>query len=760
MRLRLFLLPLFFAAVLGVSPAMAQDAVIDGIKVEGNQRIEKETIISYMPLKIGDLYTSELSDLSLKRLFSTGFFADIVLSYEQGVLIVKVVENPIINKISYEGNAKLGEKTLQKEIVELSERGTYTRAKVRVVVQKILELYRRRGRFKARVEPLVIQLPNNRINLVFDINEGPLTAMRAIHFVGNESYSDSRLREIIATRESAWWRFLSSSDNYDPDRIIYDRELLRRFYLDRGYADFRVRSAIAELTPDQNAFLVTFTVEEGVSYTFGASSVKTNIKEEGVNEFINLVEYKSGERYSASLIDYSVDAMTKALADLGYAFAQVIPKVKRRENDRVIDIEYVVTQGARVYVKNININGNVRTQDRVIRREIRLGEGDAYNRFYMDRARRDIRGLDYFDNVTVEEIPSDEDDRVSVDINVQEKPTGSLSFSLGHSSVDNVVGGLSISERNFLGRGQVVSMQASTGRNSQNQSIRFLEPYFLNRDVAAGVSFYHTYNDYTRYSSHKVRNTGLGLDFGFPTSRDSRFTIIYRFSSSRRKIAAGRASPSLYGRNARTKSEIGYTYTVDTRDDIQDPTQGWEFLWGQDFAGLGGDSRYWRSILDVAYYHSIARDWTVRLGSGTGFIKSWGGKKVDWSDRFFKGGPSFIGFQRYGVGPRELRYGDALGAEFYSIQTVDLFLPLGIPKELGIRSTLFSNFGYLGRADEESLPELGRRVEKKIAFRATAGIGFDWESPLGKVRFDYAYTLKKQSYDKEDRFLFSIGQRF
>ncbi|MFZ3034447.1 MAG: outer membrane protein assembly factor BamA, partial [Parvibaculum sp.] len=702
--------------ILGVTPAYAQDAVgpvIASIVVEGNQRIERDTVLSYMTAKTGDRYSPAQVDQSLKILFATGLFADINMRFNEGKLIVSVVENPIINRVAYEGNSAIKEEDLNNE-VQLKPRTIYTRAKVQSDVTRIIELYRRGGRFAATVEPKVIRLPQNRVDLVFEINEGPKTRIASISFLGNKAFNDGKLREIISTSESAWWKFLSSSDNYDPDRLTYDRELLRRFYLSNGYADFRVVSAVADLSRDNAAFNITFTVEEGEIYKFGKIDVKTNLNKLNQKDLKELVLTKDDAQYDASLIDKSVDALTYAAGAKGYAFARVRPRAKRDREKHLVSISYVISEGPRVYVERINITGNVRTLDRVIRRQMELAEGDAFNKVLLDKSEKNIRGLQYFSKVDISQDPGSAKDRTIVNVNVQEQSTGSLSLSFGFSSVDSAILGVSLTERNFLGRGLQIGASVSLSKRQQLIQFQYTNPYFLDRDLVGGVDIFGTETNYQDQASFDSRTTGFGFRFGFPLSDTSR--ILTRYQLRREEILNVASDASLAIRAAEgqeTRSILGYDYYVDNRDDPIDPTGGWDFLFSQDFAGLGGSVRYISTQILVHKYIAVADGYTLTLRGDTGYIKGIG-DDVRLNDRFFKGGSSFRGFDSGGIGPRAFttyytdatkttvltQNDDAIGAEGYAFGTVEMTVPNGLPEALGVRTSLFTDFGVIGGAKD------------------------------------------------------------
>jgi outer membrane protein insertion porin family len=778
----LFLMALTLAAPFAGGAAMAAEAapaaatgpVIRKIVVEGNQRIERETVLSYMTFKEGMRYDPSAVDQSLKLLFATGLFADIGMRPDGDQLVVSVVENPIINRVAYEGNHAIKEEDLNNE-VQLKPRTIYTRAKVQADVSRIVELYRRGGRFAATVEPKVIRLPQNRVDLVFEINEGPKTKIASISFLGNKEFSDGDLREVISTSESAWWKFLSSSDNYDPDRLTYDRELLRRFYLSKGYADFRVVSAVADLSRDDSAFHITFTVEEGEVYNFGTVTLKTNLEKLNKEDLQPLIKTVSGETYNASLIDKSTDALTFAAGAQGYAFAQVRPRVTRNREKRLIDMTYTITEGPRVYVERINISGNVRTLDRVIRRQMKLVEGDAFNKVLLDKSEKDIRGLQYFSKVDVSQQPGSAPDKTIVNVAVQEQSTGSLSLSFGFSSVDSAIIGVALNERNFLGRGLQIGTSVSLSRRQQLVQVHYTDPYFLDRDLVGGIDIFGSQTDYQDEASFDSETKGFGFRFGFPLSDDSRLLTRYQLrQESITNVASDATIPIINAQGSETRSIVGYDYYLDERNDPVDPTGGWDFLFSQDFAGLGGSVRYISTQILVHKYIAVADGYTLTLRGDTGYIKGIG-DDVRLNDRFFKGGSSFRGFDSGGIGPRAFttyytdatkttvltQNDDAIGAEGYAFGTVEMTVPNGLPEALGVRTSLFTDFGVIGGAkDVQDLSTTTTIIEQNYAPRVSAGLSVNWKSPFGPVRLDFAKAFVKEDYDETQIFSFSAGTTF
>jgi len=746
---------------------------IEFIRVEGTQRVEEETVLAYMLVREGLTDEADLVDRSVKTLFSSGLFADVTIRREDKGLIVTVVENPIVNRVSFEGNSAISDENLSKEGI-LSARQIYTRAKVQDDVERQIELYRRSGRFAVRIEPKVIQLPQNRVDLIFEISEGPTTGIRAINFLGNRAFSDDELREVIFTRESRWWRLFSANDNYDPDRVAYDGELLRQHYLSKGFADFRVVSSNAELTRDGEAFFINFVLDEGEEFNFGEARISTSLDTLDIVRLEEQIVHQTGELYDRRAVDKTIDALTKVVGESGYAFANIRPAPRPNREARVVDVEYTIEEGPRVYVERININGNSRTRDDVIRRELRLAEGDAFNKVLLSRSERNVRGLNFFSGVEVTETPGSEEDQTIVDVNVREMPTGELSFGVGYSSAEDFTTQLALSERNFLGRGQRVRFNVALSNQVQRYNIGFTEPYFLGRDVSAGFSLFNTQTEYDFQQDLTVAERGIGFALGFPLSEDGRLSVFANFVNDELIDTPNLGTSSDRSYNL-DKQEFGYYYSIDKRDDFVNPTDGWNVNFGQDIAGPSGDVSYLRTRASANFFEEIAEGWVLHLRGTMGIINDYKGGSIRYSDRFFRGGRDFRGFERGGVGPREVflnsngeeTYGSSLGANRYFIGTTQVSLPIGTSKESGIRANLFVDFGLLGETDELSStpcttnpPRSCEVIEDEMAFRATTGLSFAWRSPFGPVRFDFAEPLAKEDYDETRFFRFTIGTSF
>lgn len=748
------------APVVTPMAAPAGQGIVQRIVVEGTQRIEPDSVLSYLLLRQGQPYDPAIADRSLKVLFDTGLFSDVRMDWDGMVLTVRVVENPILNQVVYEGNSALSDTDLNKE-VQVRPRMVFTRARVQADVQRIIELYRRSGHFAATVEPKIIQRPQNRVDLVFEINEGPTTGVAAINFIGNRIFSDSDLRDQIATTTSAWWKLLSTNDNYDPDRLTFDREQLRRFYLARGYADFRVVSAVAELAPDRRNFYITFTVDEGDLYHFGNVQIQSQIHDLNPNTLQSLLLTKPGDVYNADLIDKSIEALTFAAGTQGFVFIDIRPRVQRNAETKSIDLFYEINEAPRVYVERINIVGNTRTRDEVIRREFRLSEGDAFNRVLADRSRTRIRALGFFKDVTIKEDPGTTPDRTVLTVTVTEQPTGELALGAGYSSYQGLLLNFSYTERNLFGRGQFVRANISVGTYQKDYDFRFTEPYFLGRPLSAGFVAYEVITDFSQFLGYLSSVSALGIQFGFPTSEFGRFSPHYNFAYTQITPTNTTATAVLYAQGAYSASSLGFTYTYDTRDDPIKPTTGVSLYVTQDVAGLGGDLDYLRSTAGFQYYHPFFFNLVGDFGVNAGYITAYGGTQIPINERFFKGGPSFRGFQIAGVGPRDTVANVSVGGQFFAIGTYQVRLPDILPADYGINLSAYSDFGTVGIIHGQNTTcTAASCIRDNLGMRVTAGVAVNWKSPFGPVEIDLGYPLVKEKYDKPQAIWLNAGTQF
>lgn len=736
-------------------PVLAQGSQpIRDIIIEGNQRIEVSTIQNYLTLQPGGTYSSAEADQSLKALFATGLFSDVNLRLQGNTLIVRVTENPVVNRILLEGNRRIQADQIRNEL-QLKARQVYTRAKVQADTQRIQQIYRRSGRFAATVEPKVIQLPQNRVDLVFEITEGPVTGVSRIRFIGNQRFSDSRLREEIQTKESAWYRFLSSDDSYDPDRVTFDREKLRKFYLSKGFADFRVINAVAELLPDREAFIITFTVEEGDRYRFGTMDVVSEIKGVDGAQLKPLVITKSNDIYNADQVESTVQAITAELGRLGYAFVDVRPNVTRDREKRIIDITYTIGESPRVFVERIDIVGNVRTLDKVVRREFRLAEGDAFNAAKLRRTRTRLRGLNFFDRVEISENRGSAPDKVVLTAEVTEKSTGELSVGVGYSTTESVLGDISIRERNLLGRGQDLRLGFSLSTRRQQFDLNFTEPYFLDRELAAGFDLSRRRTDYEDRSSLDQTTSLASPRISYPITENLSQQVYYRIRQDEIDNVEFTASRFIKAQEGDyLTSAVGHALTYDRRDDKIEPTTGYLLRLAQEVAGLGGTERYVKNVVSGFKYFSVTDQVVLSFGAEAGMINALE-DDVRLPNRFFIGGDTFRGFDTGGIGPRDRTTGDALGGEKYYKAEADLTFPIGLPNEFGIKGRLFTEVGTLFDTSDS-----GPEVADESSLRASIGTGVQWKSPLGLIRVDLGVPVLKEDYDEEELIRINFGSRF
>lgn len=735
-------------------PVRPGTPVIEEIVVQGGQRIEAETVLSYLSVKEGDPFDASAINQSLKTLFSTGLFADVTMRQEGNALVIRIVENPIINRIAFEGNKRIKDESLQAE-VQLRPRVVYTRTRVQSDVRRILDVYRRSGRFAATVEPKVIQLEQNRVDLVFEISEGPITDIEKISFIGNKYFSDGDLRSVVATKESAWYRFLSSADTYDPDRLTFDRELLRRHYLANGFVDFRVVSAVAELSEDRESFFITITVEEGERFKFGSFDVVSQIVDVDAEPLKEFIELESGEFYDADAVDDAILRLTDAVGEQGYAFVDVRPLADRDRETRTIDLTFQIGEAPKVYVERIDIRGNVRTLDRVIRREFQLVEGDAFNSTRLRRSRDRLRGLGFFANVDVNNVPGSTPDKTVIEVDVEEQSTGEITLGAGFSSTTGALGEIGIRERNLLGKGQDLSLRLIIAQEESGLDLSFTEPYFLDKELSGGFDLFHTVRDNQDESSFDLQESGGALRVGYDINDDWRQQVFYRLSRQDIQDVDSTASRIIREQEGvSTRSIVGQTLTFDRRNSRVDPTDGYVVSFGTDFAGLGGDVTFARTTLEATYYYQAFDDVLASVNGEVGYMVGLD-DDIRINDRFFLGGDSLRGFENAGVGPRDTSTDDALGGQQIARGSVEVLFPLGLPEEFGIKGAVFTDFGTLTEIDDS-----GASLVDTGSIRASVGVGVNWVSPFGPIRVDFSQAVVKEDHDETEFFRFSFGTRF
>jgi outer membrane protein insertion porin family len=745
---------------------------IAAIKVEGNARIEETTIKSYMLVRDGDPFDADQIDRSLKTLYATGLFSDVQLNRQGDTLVVHVVENPIVNRIAFEGNHKLNDETLRAEL-QLRPRAVFTPTLAQSDRQRLLDLYAKRGYFAATIEPKTIKLDQNRVDVVFEINDGANTLVSRIAFVGNHAYSEGTLRDVITSREEAWWRFLSSSDNYDPERVNFDKEQLRRYYFQHGYADFQVVSATAELAPDKSAFFITFTLNEGARYRI--SKVTVNVTLRGVTEDMVLpqIELEAGDWYDGDAAERSVQAISKELQSRGFPFVEVRPEVKRNTETHEIELLFNVGEGPRVFVERIDIIGNQRTKDKVIRREYRLAEGDPMNAELVRRSRQRLQDTDYFSSIEIASSAGSAADRVILTNNIQEKATGELSIGGGYSTDIGALATIGLRERNLVGTGIDGGVNLTIAQRQSQANISFTDPYFLDRNITVGFDIFATQTTNLQAAQYREQRFGFDVHAGYEFSEHLR--QLWTYTLVDRHVYDVEQGASIYIQDQTgwtLLSQIGQTLTLDYRDSRLDPHTGYIIRGGLDFAGIGGDVHYIRSKLDATYYLPLDTwsgntDWGMAFSAGIGRLYPFDGEE-EIIDRFFLGGDNLRGFQTGGAGPHATYGGSSLGGRTIWTQSSELHFPLPINKDLGLTGRAFVDVGSafgIGALSQQVItannltPQQTNTVDYQGA-RVGAGLGVSWKTPFGLINIDVGVPVKKYHYDQTQLLRFGFGTRF
>lgn len=750
--------------VSALSAHEAQAAVVSSVQVRGNQRIDADTVRSYVTVKPGRSFSTFDTDESLRQLFATGLFSDVRISQRGRVLLVEVEENPIINLVRFQGNNKVKDEQLV-TVVQSESLGIFSQEKVDSDVERIREAVRRAGRASATVTAQVEQLDNNRVNIVFFINEGGRTRISEINFVGNNAFGDRRLEEVISHNESNFLSWLKRDDVFDSDRLRTDEERLRRFYFNRGYADFRVISAVGDYNAAANSYTITITVDEGERYTFGSIEIDNALPQVDSRILENSLEFRTGDTYSAAKIEKTLIEMTDAIARTGYSFGQVTPQGDRDFDNRTINIVFFVDEGPRTYVERIDVFGNTRTREYVIRREFDISEGDAYNRVMVNKAKRRLDALGFFENVRISTRQGSAPDRVVLVVNVKDKPTGEITFGGGYSTTNGAIGEISISERNFLGRGQFVKVTGGFGADTQKYELSFTEPYFLGQRIAAGFDVSRETNDADTSDGINYSNEILLGRLRAAAPITEKLSLGVNYTIKQEEITTldttSAAFIDPFNGRAHITSSVGYSLTYADLDDYKNPREGLYGVFSQDFAGVGGDASYMTTEGRLTSYTLISEDADLVLVGAVraGHIYSYD-NNLRFTDHFFKGGAAIRGFDDVrGYGPRNLTTGEALGGTTYANATAEVQFPLPfLPRSYGLRGAVFADAGTLYDS-EAPIPAGGVRADDN-SIRASAGVSILWDSPFGPLRADVAHAFAKESYDDTQTFRFGVSTRF
>ena len=759
-------------------------------------------------------------DAGLKALYGTGLFQDVQIHQTGGRVVVSVVENPVINRVAFEGNKKIKDEQLSTEI-QSKARGTFSRATVQSDVSRIVDVYHHAGRYDVRVDPKIIDLPNNRVDLVYEINEGDKTGVASIIFVGNKHFSDYRLRDVIKTGVTTWWSFLKSNDIYDADRMEVDRDLLRRFYLRNGFADVRIVSAAAEYDPGKKGFVITFSIEEGDQYKFGKVDIQSTVNAVSPQSLREALRMGTGNVYNADLVEKTVEDLTIDVAKRGYPFASVKPRGDRDYEHKLVNVVFTIEEGPHAYIERINVRGNTKTRDYVIRREFDIREGDAYNHALVDRAERRLKNLGYFKTVKITSEPGSAPDRVVINVDLEEQSTGEFSFSGGYSTADGIIGEVAVGERNLLGRGQIARAAIQYGSRSRGFNLSFVEPYIFGERLALGLDVFAKQTTTATFVSYTSSTVGGDVKLGIPitdnlstqvhyTAYEQEIQLPQQFQNCNNinpdfintfPTVVGSSGPTAFPggpgqvnmscyadgeASLAVKKElaegpvfvslVGYGFTYNTLDNNKNPTSGIIASISQDIAGMGGDVNFIKTTGDFKLYDEVLPDIVGLLRFQGGYATGWGGQELRMLDHF-QAGPSMVrGFAPAGFGPRDLTPGtnlDALGGSLYWAATVEFQTPLWFaPKDFGMRFATFIDAGqllrYVGPTSWAQTGEVLTTCENgalgqfcnDTLIRSAAGIGLIWDSPFGPLRFDLAYPITKMDYDHTQIFRFGGGTKF
>ncbi len=733
----------------------AADVYVRDIQVNGLQRVENETVLSYLDIDKSKVVSEDKMDESLKQLYSTGLFEDVSFNVTpDGLLVINVVENPLIGERVFDGNDKVDSSMLESE-VQSAPRTMYNKAKVQEDVRRILEVYKRNGRYATAVEPKIIKREQNRVDLVFEIEEGPAASIDKVNFIGNTHYSADDLQAEIMSKESRWYRIFSSSENYDADKTNYDKELLRRFYLKHGYADFRVVSAVGELSPDKTSFVLTYVLDEGPRYEIADVKIVSELDGVNTEELKEVLLFEPGDVYNADLVEKSVYEITEALGKKGFAFVDVEPEFERNAAEGKMTLTFKVKEGARVFVDKINITGNTRTDDEVIRREFRLDEGDAFNASKLRASRRNVENLDYFSKVDIQTVPSSTGNKADVNVKVEEKSTGYFNVGVGYSTVNGALVRTGVTENNFQGRGQQLGFDIGVSQRAQDYNISFTEPYFLGRRLSAGIDLFHTSEDYQDEGSYDTKSSGGRLRLGWKYTDD--LSQYFRYTLRQDEIDNVDNDASVYIKAEEgeyTGSIFGQTLVYDKRDSAINPKDGYYLSFGADVAGAGGDEKFYKFDAKAYKYFTIADYYTFKLFANGGYIAGFGDKDVRLSNRYYLGGYNMRGFEYAGIGARDRFTDDALGGNWMVYTGAEMSFPIGLD-ELGVKGRTFVDVGMLGKPDNID-PAI---VEYSSSPRVATGVGVTWQSPMGNIDIDLAFPVVKEDYDETEVFRLNFGTR-
>ena len=751
--------------ILGNNTAFAER--VGKITITGNKRVESSTIQNYLGIKVGDEFNFDKQNASIKSLYATSLFEDINIKLISGNLIVTVEETPFVSKVVFKGNSKVKESTLFKELLTHSGE-SLSKAKIQTDLEKIKEIYKRSGRFSISVEAKIEKQENNRVRVIFDIAEGPKTGIRRIYFAGNLNYTDSELRAIILTKESRWFRFLETNDAYDPDRIEYDKELLKEFYQSVGFADFRVVSATAELSKTKEYFTLTFSIEEGDKYDLGEITLENKLPNIDTGDIQGLVNAKRGQTFNMKALDNIADKIATSLANRGYPQVNVYPEIDTRNANKLVNVKFVVDKADRVFVGKIDIEGNLKTEDRVIRREFKIAEGDIFNRSYLEKGEQNLRNLDYFEKISTKILPTNQRDKYDVVIDVQEKSTSSIGFDIGYNTIGGVFGRISFLERNLVGTGNYLTAGVQGTKKSSNYYIGMTNPHFMDKDLSLSGNLFRNNSGRSggfgeAEQNYTLKTIGLRTSLGYDILEDLGHEIEHTIKRDQLRAPETGSSRFLIEQMGKfVTSAVGHTLTYDKTDSRIIPKNGYVISGSQEYAGVGGNNKYLKHEVDGKFFKSfINNKLTLKLTSTAGDIRGVQNKSVRISDRFNLGDYSLRGFSYGGVGPRDIKTKEGLGGQKFYTLGAELNFPVGLPEEFNVTGAVFCDIGNLwGVGLKKNTLYTRDQFYNDNATRASVGFGFLWVTRFAPIRVDWAVPIKKKPYDDKQNFHLKFSTHF
>ena len=731
--------------------SFASDNVIKIINIEGNQRIDTETVIAYSNVSEDDVYTEEYGNLILKQLFKTNLFSNIEISFDKNELNITVQENPTINLVSFKGNSKIKDEDLITEIA-LKERSVYSRSKVKKDIQRMLSLYQRSGRLSTEIDPKLELLENNRVNLTYEITESDVAKVSSIIILGNKAFSTSKIKSLMKTKENTLLRILSSADNYDPDKLEYDKQLITQFYNNNGYPKFKFISSIAQLKANSNDFEILLNVSEGEKFNFGKLTVESKLKKMNSELIEDNLPIKDGNLFDRSLVKKSVDELKEYAQLDGYSFIDINTEFFENTESKSLDIRLIINEGPRVYVNKINIDGNTRTIDKVIRREINLTEGDAYNKYSINYSKDSIKSLNYFSKVDIDEIKTSFPDKINLDIRVEEKNTGEASIGAGYSSSTAASLQLGLSEKNFLGKGQKVNFKSSLSNTNSTYDISITEPYFNNKPLSLSANIYSNFTDQASVN-YDTEDIGFGVSSSFPLAIDRYIELRYSLFTAKVKADSGATAYERALAGTDTVSTIGYSLTMDKRNSRYKPSRGFNIILNQDVAGLGGNSYYYKNSFEFNSYKRLSERFIGSYKLQAGNINGYNDKYTPLSSNYKLGGKRLRGFKSGKIGPK---IGNSYtGGQYYYLTSLETNFDLNIDA-FDITTTFFVDVGSVWGLENPSYVSINDDHET----RSSLGLNFNWDSAIGPINIVYANILKSNTNDTTDNLYFDIGYNF